>query len=144
MDQSKPKAEGDVAGNQAGAPGVLVRMTTALFLITVLAFGQHAHTPGMESRGNVAMGFDHARATHHFIITPDGGEIRITANRVDDAKTVGEIRAHVRDIEKLFASGDFAKPEHIHGTMPPGATTMAELKGEIVYRYRRRSQAPRW
>lgn len=82
------------------------------------------------------MGFDQARAAHHFIITPDGGDIRITAKHATDERTVGEIRAHVREIERLFASGDFAKPEFIHGEMPPGATRMAELKGEIDYKYK--------
>jgi hypothetical protein len=108
----------------------------ALALTVVLALVQHAHTPGMDARGKTAMGFDQARATHHFVITTAGGEIRITAHDSGDAKTVEEIRAHVRQIEKLFASGDFTKPEYIHGEMPPGAARMAELKGEIAYTYK--------
>jgi hypothetical protein len=111
-------------------------MLTTLALTISLTLAQHAHTPGMDARGNAAMGFDQARATHHFLITPEGGEIRITARDGADAKTVAEIRAHVRDIEKRFAAGDFAKPEFIHGAMPPGATRMAEMKGEIVYTYK--------
>ena len=90
----------------------------------------------MHVRGNVAMGFDQNRATHHFILTERGGEIRITANTSGDEETIAKIRAHVRDIEKLFASGDFAKPEYIHGELPPGAETMGRLKDDIIYEYR--------
>lgn len=109
-------------------------MMLPLLLALSLLVTQHVHSPGMDARGQLAMGFDQARATHHFIITPQGGEIRIAANDATDHKTIQEIRTHVRDIEKLFASGDFAKPEFIHGEMPPGAGAMAEMKAEISYR----------
>jgi len=110
-------------------------MTFILLAWLVALAPQPVHDPSMNARGNQAMGFDQSRATHHFILTADGGEIRIAANDAGDGKTVEEIRAHVRDIEKLFASGDFAKPEYIHGELPPGAGAMPRLKDAIRYAY---------
>ena len=94
----------------------------------------HDHST-MESRGNEAMGFDQAKTTHHFLNTKSGGTIRVTAKDASDKASVDQIRAHLDEIAKSFAAGDFDKPLFIHAKNPPGAETMRKLKGEIRYTY---------
>ena len=93
------------------------------------------HMAQMNMRGAKVMGFDQAKATHHFTLTRDGGVIAIAANDPKDRTTRDEIRAHLREISKEFAAGSFQKPEQIHLELPPGAATMQRLKGSITYRY---------
>ena len=96
---------------------------------------QHDHST-MESRGNEAMGFDQAKTTHHFLDTKDGGTIRVTAKDASDKASVEQIRAHLQEIAKSFAAGDFDKPSFVHAKNPPGADTLRKLKDQIRYSYR--------
>lgn len=92
----------------------------------------------LKQRGALAMGFDQDRAEHHFLLTPDGGEIVVTAKAAGDARTIGEIRSHFREIAESFAAGVFEKPLATHDEMPPGATTLAANKARVRYSYRER------
>src|SRR5438045_3117192 len=47
----------------------------------------HSHLDGVNSRGDEAMGFSHARTTHHFRLFPDGGAIEVSANDAADAES---------------------------------------------------------
>jgi len=93
------------------------------------------HQIGVNSRGDHAMGFSHERTTHHFRLYPDGGAIEVTANQSSDIDSRNMIRTHLSHITKMFAAGNFNTPMFIHDTVPPGATTMSELRDHIDYRY---------
>src|SRR5262245_62173862 len=103
-------------------------------LVLLLGSPQHDHAQ-MEHRGNVAMGFAQTATTHTFRLFTDGGAIEVRANDPKDAKSVEDIRAHLRTIAKAFAEGDFAKPELTHDQLPDGAKEMKELRAAIHYRF---------
>jgi hypothetical protein len=88
----------------------------------------------MDARGNLAMGFDQSKITHRFVDAPSGGQIEIKARDAADAATIAQIQAHVKEIEKAFADGDFKKPFFIHDEKVPGADAMAAAKDAIEYR----------
>ena len=87
----------------------------------------------MEHRGDAVMGFSHDTTTHAFKVYDDGGAIEVVANDPKDAKSIEAIRAHLREIAKAFAKGDFAKPKAIHEELPDGAAEMRELRAAIKY-----------
>src|SRR2546430_7681446 len=41
-------------------------------------------------------------------------------------RSIEDIRAHLREIAKSFAAGDFAKPQFIHDRLPDGEVTGRE------------------
>lgn len=94
-----------------------------------------SHHDGVASRGDHAMGFSHETSAHHFLLYKTGGAIDVSAKAPQDSATRDEIRMHLSHISKRFAAGDFDVPMFIHDTMPPGATTMAKLRGQIHYVY---------
>src|SRR5690348_11031723 len=97
---------------------------------------QHAHTSDeLKRHGEMAMGFDQDKATHHFLITADGGTIRITANDANEKATVAQIRVHLQQIAVAFKRGDFEKPLLTHGEMPAGVDRLRALKRELIYRF---------
>lgn len=124
-----------------------MRTTRSLLAVIVIAIAcgataqepqhdmsQHAaHQREMNARGEKAMGFSQTATTHHFILLPDGGYVQVTANDTADAATVEHIRAHLLDIKKKFAAGDFSAPELTHGRVPPGVPAMRKLKSDITY-----------
>jgi hypothetical protein len=81
------------------------------------------------------MGFSHARTTHRFRLTRDGGAIEVTANDAKDTESGDQIKSHLEHISRLFAEGDFTKPMFTHGKTPPDVSVMTRLKSEIAYRY---------
>ncbi len=95
---------------------------------------QDDHHQGVVDRGDHVMGFSHDKATHHFILYPDGGAIDVQANASDDTATRDEIRMHFGHIAKMFAAGDFSAPMLIHSQNPPGAATMKKLRETIQYK----------
>ena len=100
----------------------------------------HDHLAEVNRRGAQAMGFSQTQTTHHFRLYADGGAIEVTAKRAKDFASRNQVRQHLRQIARLFASGDFAKPQHTHAQVPPGVTEMAQLKTDIVYQF---EQLPR-
>jgi hypothetical protein len=97
---------------------------------------EHSHD-GTIARGNSAkgMGFDAAKTTHHFRLSPEGGSIEVTANDAVDTKSRDEIRMHLGHIAKRFQDGDFDIPMFVHDQTPPGVPAMKRLKSEISYKY---------
>ena len=89
----------------------------------------------LKEHGQMAMGFDQDKATHHFTLTPKGGTVAVTANDASDATTRDHIRAHLEEIAASFAKGDFEKPLMTHGEMPPGVAEMQRSKADITYTY---------
>ena len=120
----------------------MAALTAIATSVGVYAFAQeHQHDPAqhaahqqeMNARGEKAMGFSQTATTHHFVLLPDGGYVQATANSKDDNKSVEQIRAHLFDIKKRFASGDFSAPELTHNLVPPGTEEMQKLKADISY-----------
>ncbi len=85
--------------------------------------------------GEVAMGFDQAKTTHHFLLTADGGVIDVGVNEAPDAANRDAIRTHLKEIASEFARGDFARPFATHGEVPPGVKTMQQRLKVIAFRY---------
>jgi hypothetical protein len=87
----------------------------------------------MIERGDIAMGFNQNKITHHFVATPDGGKIIITSLNSTDRQTINQIKNHILDIQKEFSEGNFTKPFFIHAQEVPGAEIMSEKKDLIKY-----------
>jgi hypothetical protein len=96
-----------------------------------------AHHATVRLHGDKAMGFSHAKTTHHFRLAPDGGAIQVTANDAADKASVEAIRMHLTHIAAMFADGDFSTPMFVHDSVPPGVTTMRLLKDKIRSTYNR-------
>lgn len=91
----------------------------------------------LKQHGQMAMGFDQDKATHHFTLTAKGGIIAVTANDPADRSTRDHIQAHLEEIAAAFAKGDFEKPLMTHGEVPPGVAEMKRSKGDIKYTFER-------
>jgi hypothetical protein len=89
----------------------------------------------MNERGYHVMGFDHTKATHHFLLRSDGGLIEVAANSPQDTESRDQIRMHLGHIAKMFAAGNFKAPMLIHDQVPPGVPVMEKLKGDIQYNF---------
>ena len=119
----------------------------SLPFVSVVAAQEHpAMPPGMtheqhmalmKQHGQLAMGFDQDKATHHFTLTPDGGAIQVTAMDPADEVTREQIQTHLQEIAAAFGHGDFEKPLMTHGEVPPGVAEMRHHMDEIKYTYER-------
>ena len=89
----------------------------------------------MQDRGKKAMGVDQYTSTHKFDATPTGGRIELQRDSAD-AAGVAQIRAHMREIAKSFAAGDFSTPGFVHMQNVPGTKVMREKRSLIAYESR--------
>ena len=89
----------------------------------------------LRAHGNVAMGFDQDKTTHHFTMSADGGAIEVSANDAADTVSIQQVRSHLQEIAAAFAQGDFGKPLATHSELPPGVPAMQRLKAAISFRY---------
>jgi len=96
---------------------------------------KHESMQAMNERGDKVMGFDHLKTTHHFLLKPDGGVIKIEANDASDQESRDQIRKHLRHISKMFSEGNFSAPMLIHSKNPPGTEVMKQLKDNIKYEF---------
>ncbi|PYT29455.1 MAG: hypothetical protein DMG57_11610 [Acidobacteria bacterium] len=86
----------------------------------------------MKKRGNVAMGFDQDKVSHHFHLTSTGRIIEVAVNQNADAETRKQIRDHLRTISQEFADGVFTSPIATHAEVPPGVSLMRDRKADHV------------
>jgi hypothetical protein len=117
---------------------LLIVFVVPLFVFAKQADAAHA---AVNSRGDVAMGFEHAKTTHHFILRPYGGDIDVSADAAADTSSRDRIRHHLSMIQKKFSAGDFTDPMFIHGRVPPGVTEMKA--GHVRYEYETTPQGAR-
>ena len=96
---------------------------------------KHDSMESMNERGDMVMGFDHMKTTHHFLLRKNGGVIQIEANEKTDIASRDEIRQHMRHIARMFSEGNFSAPMLIHEQNPPGAEVMKQLKAKIKYEF---------
>ncbi len=113
----------------------LVSLGVPLHSKPFAAVNSQDHATGVQERGDHVMGFPHDKATHHFILYPDGGAIVVEANSATDTATRDQIRMHLGHIAQMFAQGDFQAPMLIHDQVPPGVPTLQRLKKDISYRF---------
>jgi len=104
---------------------------------------QDMHHQGVNERGDKAMGFSHDKATHHFVLYPDGGVIEVKANGAADTETRDQIRTHFTHIAKMFADGNFNIPMLIHQENPPGSDVMKQMRDRITYKFEETPQGGR-
>ena len=86
-----------------------------------------SHTKDIQRHGDVAMGFSHLKTTHHFVLTPSGGYIRVAANASADNSTREMVRMHLAHIARAFKAGDFSSPLFTHGRVPPGVPVLKRM-----------------
>lgn len=114
------------------------RMLPTMALIA-LAVPLAAQTPkdtgfaALQQRGKMVMGVDQYTSLHRFDDLPDGGRIILTRSAVDTAG-VRTIRAHLSDIARAFAAGDFGHTMAVHQHELPGTAIMRERRTAISYR----------
>ena len=104
------------------------------------------HAAAVDSRGDHAMGFDHTKTAHHFLLAEDGGVIEVSANDAADTASRDKIRMHLRHIATKFSEGDFSIPMFIHFNgeqAPPGVEIMKQAGSRIVYTYEETSRGGR-
>ena len=118
----------------------LVQLSVALALPFSAATAQATKTSkpsdtsfaAMQNRGKKAMGVDQYTSTHKFDATPTGGRIELQRDTID-AAGVAQIRAHMREIAKSFAAGDFTTPGFVHMQDVPGTKVMRAKRSSIRY-----------
>ncbi|HET9294361.1 MAG TPA: hypothetical protein VFO06_08720 [Gemmatimonadales bacterium] len=86
----------------------------------------------VQERGAEVMGVDQYTSAHVFEPLPDGGRI-VLQREVPDSAGVAVIRAHMADIARRFAAGDFTLPGVVHATEVPGTAVMAGKRTVIRY-----------
>ena len=89
----------------------------------------------MQERGKKAMGVDQYTSSHKFDATPTGGRIELQRDSAD-AAGIAQIRAHMREIARSFAAGDFATPGFVHMMDVPGTKVMRAKRSVISYESR--------
>jgi hypothetical protein len=86
----------------------------------------------VQARGREAMGVDQYTSTHVFQPLPDGGRVTLQRDTEDPAGRE-QILAHMGEIARKFASGDFRVPGFVHAREVPGTRVMAARRAEISY-----------
>ena len=113
---------------------LLLTLVLALSAALTAQHPQDDHAQ-MAVRGAKTMGFDQAAATYHFHLHEDGGAIQVTVNDPEDKTNLEAVRAHLPQISKMFAAGDFSTPHFIHEDNVPGTEGMTRLRDRIAYAY---------
>jgi hypothetical protein len=105
------------------------------FGLAAQADSQADHHAGVVERGesNAGMGFSQTTTTHHFILTPNGGIVRVTASDPKNTEQIETIQMHMQQIAQMFSEGNFSIPHFVYDQTPPGDPTMKELKEAIRY-----------
>lgn len=110
----------------------LVALTTAIAAAAAVSARQD---PQMQHRGEMVMGFDQAKTTHHFSLYEDGGAIEVSVNDPSDTSNRDAIRAHLPHIAQMFGAGDFEAPMEVHAQQVPGTAEMSKLKDKLAFTY---------
>ena len=116
----------------------ITAMLPLLMLLAMAALAQStpdSHAHDVDSRGDKAMGFEHTKTTHHFLLNRNGGVIRVEANDPNDESSRASVRMHLAHIAHAFSQGDFQIPMLVHDQTPPGAEAMKRMKDSIRYQY---------
>jgi len=116
-----------------------IRLRVTLLLVALAGRSLSAQTPpdtgfaALQQRGKMVMGVDQYSSMHRFDNLSDGGRIVLTRSP-DDTAGVRAIRAHLAEITRAFAAGDFGHTMTVHQRTLPGTAVMQERRGSITYR----------
>src|SRR5262245_53419686 len=88
----------------------------------------------VDRRHDHATGVPHENAVHQFLLSPEGGSIRLETKDADVAER-DRIRAHLRVVARSFGRGDFALPQAIHDQVPPGVPVLKERRSAVRYAF---------
>jgi hypothetical protein len=116
-----------------------IRLRVTLLLVALAGRLLSAQTPpdtgfaALQQRGKMVMGVDQYSSMHRFDDLSDGGRIVLTRSP-DDTAGVRAIRAHLAEITRAFAAGDFGHTMTVHQRTLPGTAVMQERRGAITYR----------
>jgi hypothetical protein len=111
----------------------------ATLLLAALAGRLAAQSPtdtgfaALQRRGQAVMGVDQYTSMHRFDDLADGGRIVLTRSSADSAG-VRAIRAHLAEITRAFAAGDFDHTMMVHQRTLPGTGVMRAHRAAITYR----------
>ncbi len=89
----------------------------------------------MQHRGDMVMGFDQTKTTHHFSLYEDGGAIEVSVKDPKDTTNRDAIRAHLPHIAQMFGEGNFDAPMEVHAQQVPGTAEMTKLKDKLAFTY---------
>jgi len=116
-----------------------MRLTHLLVVSTIAAASAAPlvarQDPQMQHRGEMVMGFDQTKTTHHFSLYEDGGAIEVSVNDPNDTANRDAIRAHLPHIATMFSAGDFDAPMEVHAQQVPGTAEMSKLKDKLTFSY---------
>jgi hypothetical protein len=93
------------------------------------------HRAAVDHRHDAVSGVSHEAAVHHFLLTADGGTIRLETTDTAALADRDRIRRHLQAVARAFAAGDFAMPLQVHGRVPPGVKTLKKRRREITYSF---------
>jgi hypothetical protein len=93
------------------------------------------HRAGVDHRHDEATGVGHDASEHQFLLSPDGGSIRLEVTDPGDVAGRDRIRGHLQGIATAFGEGDFSLPMRIHDQVPPGVEVMKARRTAIRYSY---------
>ena len=93
------------------------------------------HRAAVDHRHHAATGVSHEASVHHFLLTPEGGTIRLEAASEAPPADREQIRVHLRHVARSFAAGNFELPMLIHDQVPPGVAVMKKMKAAIRYAF---------
>jgi hypothetical protein len=112
-------------------------VVVALVLLTSCSSGSDDDRQAtVASVGAQVMPFDLERTTHSFDKTTTGGTQIVTADDPQDVRQIDLIRAHLREEQVSFSSGDYSDPARIHGMDMPGVSELASGYQGITVTYR--------
>lgn len=94
-----------------------------------------SHQAQVDHRHQDATGVPTRAAEHRFLLSPEGGSIRLGVTDASATEARDRVRAHLRQIARLFAAGDFSLPTQIHDQVPPGADSLKAHKDSVRYAY---------
>lgn len=113
---------------------MITRLISGVFVLC-LALILGASVVSAQARDSAFVAME-ALGSHRFQDLPDGGRIELTRDPTDSAG-ITEVRAHLAQIAREFAAGNFSTPGVVHaGKQVPGAATMAARRSQVSYRYR--------
>jgi hypothetical protein len=119
--------------NQSQMDHMIMNQSQMDHMIMNMNMNMNMNQSEMLKRGDIAMEFNQSKISHQFVITPSGGEIKISALDSNDNQTISQIKDHVENIHIEFSAGDFNRSSFIHDTIVPGTDVMTDKKDLIDY-----------
>jgi len=95
----------------------------------------HMAQSAVDQRHEATTGLPSDSIEHHFLLSADGGSIRLEVKDAKQAADRARVRGHLQAIARAFAAGDFSMPVQVHDQVPPGVETLKARKDAIHYRY---------